>query len=70
MCNKAALVLGKDEDNVKALFRRGTARNCMGNPDEALVDLNRALELDADNKVRIAHTSPTAILTASIDPIE
>jgi len=44
-------VLGKDEHNVKALFRRGTARNGMGNPDEALVDLSRALELDAENKV-------------------
>lgn len=44
-------MLGKDEHNVKALFRRGTARNGMGNPDEALVDLSRALELDAENKV-------------------
>jgi len=42
---RAGKVLGKDASNVKALFRRGVARNHMSLPDEALVDLNTALEL-------------------------
>jgi cyclophilin family peptidyl-prolyl cis-trans isomerase len=46
----AGAALGKDPNNVKALYRRGLARNHLGLPEEALVDLNRALELDADNK--------------------
>lgn len=33
-------------DNVKALFRRGKANIGAWNPEEARVDLNRALELD------------------------
>lgn len=43
-------VLKKDADNIKALYRRGLARNHLGLPEEALVDLNRALELDKENK--------------------
>jgi len=34
----------------KALYRRGLARNHMGMPEEALEDLDRALEVNADNK--------------------
>jgi tetratricopeptide (TPR) repeat protein len=41
--------LSKDSNNVKALYRRGLSRVRMGLAEEALVDLNRALALDADN---------------------
>ena len=34
----------------QALYRRGCARNHLGLVDEALVDLNKALEIDPDNK--------------------
>jgi peptidylprolyl isomerase len=43
-------VLKSDPTNVKALYRRGLARNHSGLPEEALEDLNKALELDVDNK--------------------
>ena len=43
-------VIKKDANNVKALYRRGTARNHIGLPDEALTDLNLALSIDPDNK--------------------
>lgn len=42
--------LKKDPSNVKALYRRGVARNHMGLADEALMDLHKAIELDPDNK--------------------
>lgn len=42
--------LKKDPTNVKALYRRGLSRNHLGLVDEALDDLNKALELDPDNK--------------------
>lgn len=45
----AAEVLKKDSMNVKALYRRGLARNHLGLPEEALEDLNLALSLDASN---------------------
>jgi tetratricopeptide (TPR) repeat protein len=47
MCAGAAL--GKDGDNVKALYRRGLSRVKMGLAEEALVDLNKALALDPEN---------------------
>jgi len=47
---QAGKVLSKDERNVKALYRRGVARNQLGCPDEALSDLNHALEVDPENK--------------------
>ncbi len=46
----AGEVLKKDPQNVKALYRRGLARNHLGLPEEALEDLNLALSLDAENK--------------------
>ncbi|KAL3878321.1 hypothetical protein ACJMK2_030684 [Sinanodonta woodiana] len=46
-CNEA---LGIDEDNVKALFRRGQAQNALKNWDVALGDLQRAAELEPNDK--------------------
>lgn len=46
----ATAVLKKDGHNVKALYRRGLARNHMGLSEEALADLQLALTLDAENK--------------------
>jgi peptidylprolyl isomerase len=42
--------LSKDKNNIKALYRRGTARNHVGLFEEALVDLNDALAIDPENK--------------------
>ena len=50
-CEAATSALEKgDPRNVKALFRRGLARNHMGLPEEALADLSLALEEDPTNK--------------------
>ncbi len=46
----ATEALKKDAINVKALYRRGLARNHLGLSEEALDDLQKALELDAENK--------------------
>lgn len=46
----SSAAIGKDPNNVKALYRRGLARNNLGMPDEALGDLNLALSLDSENK--------------------
>lgn len=46
----AGLALSKDHTNIKALYRRGVARNHLGLNEEALVDLNQAIELDPENK--------------------
>ncbi|KAJ1436485.1 cyclophilin-like domain-containing protein [Ochromonadaceae sp. CCMP2298] len=46
----AGEVLKKDPSNVKALYRRGVARNHLGLPEEAQLDLNAALALDPENK--------------------
>jgi len=46
---KCSYVLGTDPDNIKALYRRGLARNHTGNPEGAVVDLSRVIELDAAN---------------------
>jgi tetratricopeptide (TPR) repeat protein len=45
----AGAALKRDPRNVKALYRRGLARNHLGLPEEALVDLHAALALDPDN---------------------
>lgn len=42
-------VLKKEGSNVKALYRRGLARNRVGLADEALEDLKLALSLDPEN---------------------
>lgn len=42
--------LGKDPDNIKALYRRGSARIHMGLAEEALIDLQHGLKLDPENK--------------------
>jgi peptidylprolyl isomerase len=50
----ASAALNKDPSNVKALYRRGLAKNHMGSPEEALEDLKKALELDpANNPVKL-----------------
>jgi tetratricopeptide (TPR) repeat protein len=46
----ASSALTKDAFNVKALYRRGLARNHLGLAEEALYDLNIALEYDPENK--------------------
>ena len=46
----ASSALKKDPANVKALYRRGLARNHMGLSEEALEDLNAALATDPENK--------------------
>ena len=46
---RASKALKLDKSNVKALYRRGVARNHLGLAEEALADLSKALELDADN---------------------
>lgn len=46
----ASEAIKTDPHNVKALYRRGLARNHLGLAEEALVDLNHALEFDAENK--------------------
>eukprot|EP01035_Chromulina_nebulosa_P020885 gene20885-27073_t len=46
----ASEALKKDPNNVKALYRRGLARNHLGLAEEALEDLNHGLSLDPDNK--------------------
>jgi peptidylprolyl isomerase len=43
-------VLKLDNKNIKALFRRGVAKNHLGMHEEALTDLHFALELDPENK--------------------
>mmetsp|Transcript_3145 Transcript_3145/g.3298 ORF Transcript_3145/g.3298 Transcript_3145/m.3298 type:complete len:489 (-) Transcript_3145:398-1864(-) len=55
----ASAVLKEDPENVKALYRRAISRNHLGLPEEALQDLNLALQLDPDNKpvkVEISNT--------------
>jgi len=47
---KATSVLNKDSNNMKALYRRGVARNHLSLPEEAMEDLKKALELDSENK--------------------
>lgn len=47
---KATLALSKDPNNLKALYRRGLARNHLGLAEEALSDLNHALAIDPENK--------------------
>jgi tetratricopeptide (TPR) repeat protein len=46
----ASKVLEGDPDNSKALFRRGTARIHLNEPDKAREDLSRAQSLTPDNK--------------------
>lgn len=47
---RASKVLKLDKESVKGLYRRGVARVHLGLAEEALTDLNRALELDPENK--------------------
>lgn len=47
---QATLALNKDPNNLKALYRRGLARNHLGLAEEALSDLTHALSLDPENK--------------------
>ena len=44
-------MLQEDKDNVKALFRRGTAHSGMGHTEEALRDLQTAAKLAPADKV-------------------
>jgi|MDTB01.1.fsa_nt_gb peptidylprolyl isomerase len=46
----ASEALGKAPKNVKGLYRRAVARNNLGLAEEALEDLDLALELDPENK--------------------
>ncbi|CAB1102792.1 unnamed protein product [Ectocarpus sp. CCAP 1310/34] len=46
----ATSALGKDPDNVKALYRRGVARRHTGMVDESKSDLMAAYKLDPNNK--------------------
>ncbi|CAM9540545.1 unnamed protein product, partial [Ectocarpus sp. 4 AP-2014] len=46
----ATSALGKDPDNVKALYRRGVARRHTGMVDESKSDLMAAYKLDSNNK--------------------
>lgn len=48
--NHATEAIKLDKNNVKALYRRGVARNHLGLNEEALNDLNQALVLDPENK--------------------
>lgn len=48
--SKCSEVLKKDENNVKALFRRGSAYTSFGMYDEAKSDLIKAAKLDPKNK--------------------
>lgn len=60
--DKAGKVLKDEPNNVKALYRRGIARNNLGSSDEALVDLKRALELEPSNasvKLEMAKSKKT-----------
>ena len=60
---KATKAPSKDANNVKALYRRGIARNFQGLPEEAVTDLNKALELDPNNKsVRVEITKAKKLI--------
>jgi len=48
--SKCTVALKLEPKNVKALYRRGLARNFLGFHDEALQDLTLAAEVDPDNK--------------------
>ena len=45
----AAEAIKIEPNNVKALYRRGYARNLLGLADEALLDLSKAIEIEPDN---------------------
>lgn len=54
-CSKCLLI---DGCNVKALFRRGQAKMCQRDYDQAIDDFKRALELEPDNQdVRTSMTN-------------
>lgn len=57
-------VLKRDAYNVKALYRRGVARNQIGLADEALADLNLALTLDSENKAVMTELNKSKKLIA------
>ncbi|XP_072929411.1 FK506-binding protein 59 [Epargyreus clarus] len=46
----ASAALALDESNVKALFRRGQARLAAAEPQRAIPDFQRVLEIEPDNK--------------------
>ena len=56
----ALQVLEGDPDNSKALFRRGTARIHLNEPDKAREDLSRAQSLTPDSKE--AYASPFKLI--------
>jgi tetratricopeptide (TPR) repeat protein len=60
---RAGLALTKDPSNVKALYRRGVARNHLGLNEEALDDLNEALRLDPENKPVKVQIGPSIHVT-------
>lgn len=62
----ASAALSKDPNSVKALYRRGLARNHMGLAEEAMLDLNKALELDPSNKpVKVELAKAKKIIAAA-----
>lgn len=47
--DKCNYVIKLEPNNIKALFRRGVSRCHIGNPEEAVNDFNKVLELDPEN---------------------
>ena len=61
----ATEALGKDPKNVKAIFRRASARNHLGLAEEALEDLKAAIAIDPENKPVIAEMKKAKASIAS-----
>jgi peptidylprolyl isomerase len=65
-CEAATAALEKDLNNVKALYRRGLARNHLGLPEEATRDLTKAQDLDPTNKaVKVELTKAKKLIVAA-----
>lgn len=54
LCDK---VIKMDQDNVKALYRRGLAYGCLKNYERAVSDLSRTIELEPNNSLARKHYS-------------